>query len=42
MEDDQAIEIKTVLSNRETTSICQDWMVGDAGIEPANLSLMRS
>jgi hypothetical protein len=21
--------------NPETTAVCQDWMVGDAGIEPA-------
>jgi hypothetical protein len=30
MEHGQAIEIKTVIPDRETTSICQDWMVADA------------
>jgi hypothetical protein len=31
----QAIEIATIIKNRGTTSVRQDWMVGDAGIEPA-------
>jgi hypothetical protein len=31
----QAIELPAVSSNPETSPVCQDWMVGDAGIEPA-------
>jgi len=30
MEYGQAIEITTVLSNQETSPVCQDWMVADA------------
>jgi hypothetical protein len=29
----------SISSNPETTAVCQDWMVGDAGIEPATLSV---
>jgi hypothetical protein len=29
------LESHEFLSPRETPSVCQDWMVGDAGIEPA-------
>jgi hypothetical protein len=32
---DQVFEILAVLSNPETAAFWQDWMVGDAGIEPA-------
>jgi hypothetical protein len=31
----QATEMSSISSNPETTAVCQDWMVGDAGIEPA-------
>jgi hypothetical protein len=31
----QAIELIAVSSNPETSALWQDWMVGDAGIEPA-------
>ena len=38
----QAIEMTTESQNPETAAVFADWVVGDAGLELANLSRIRS